>query len=72
MKRKRKEFNGELVSKILNDRGITDTEAGARCGVSSQSVSNYRNGREPRSYATLCALANLLGVQTHELFREVK
>lgn len=66
-----KTFDGEKVAMLLDEKDLTDTEAAFRIGVSARTVSNYRAGREPRSYVTLCALASMLGVQPHELFREI-
>lgn len=67
-----KVFDGEKLTMLLADKDINDTEAGFRIGVSARTMANYRSGQEPRSYVTLCALASMLGVQPHELFKESK
>lgn len=67
---KAKVFDGERLEQLMYERGVTDADAAEACDVSPQSISNYRGGREPRSYDTICTLASLVGVQAHELFRE--
>jgi transcriptional regulator with XRE-family HTH domain len=61
---------GKNVSKIRNDKGITQEELAEEAKISQVQVARIESGRLNTSISTLIAIATALGVNAGDLFRK--
>ena len=55
------------LKEILEERGISQRELAAECGVSEYSVSHFCSSGTHIGFPTLCKIADFLGVKLDDL-----
>ena len=58
------------LAQEMEARGLTDTELGARVGVSADTMRNYRTGKTSPKAPCAVRIAEQLGVTVGHLFSE--
>lgn len=60
-----------IIDEILKDRGMTEIELASAIGMSQQAVNSVIRCREKTSEKKLQRFADVLGLTTNDLFREI-
>lgn len=64
-------YIGENLKRIRKEKGITQTELGARMNVSQQMIEQYENGYIKPKFETVSKIANALDVKIGDLVDEL-
>ena len=60
---------GNLISKLREEKGLSQSELGVLLGVTNKAVSKWENGRGYPDTSLLLTLAEVLGISVDELLR---
>lgn len=60
---------GNLIAKLREDRGMSQSELGSLLGVTNKAVSRWENGRGYPDTSLLLKLSEILGITVDELLR---
>ena len=72
MKPRQFKFNGLMVKMLRNQMKLSSSQLASQTGLTSRQIRLVESGkvRDPR-LSTMCALAQALGVEVHQLIFEV-
>ena len=60
---------GNLISKLREEKGLSQSELGSKLGVTNKAVSRWENGRGYPDTSLLLKLSEILGITVDELLR---
>lgn len=69
---KRKKLIGTIIRNEREKRGLTQEELSARISLDQSNLSNIENGKNYPSFATFCALVEVLDIEPNEFLGFLK